>query len=381
MSKKKTQEEFEKELYKINPNIEVIGKYINSNSKIHCKCKIDGYEWNPKATNLLQGRSCPVCSHKIVTKGVNDMWTTNPKLARLLANPDDGYKYSNNSGKRLNWKCPLCGNIIKNRVVYSIHKYGLSCPACSDGISYPEKFMFNVLQQLNINFEYQKKFDWCKYELKNKTHYGIYDFYIPSKQIIIEMDGGLGHGNCDTKILTKEESLKIDDIKDKLAQEHNIEIIRIDCNYGLQNRFVYIKNSIVNELSKLLDLSMINWVMVNRESQKSLVKQVCDLWNQNKKSTSDIKTKLALCKGTIIHYLKIGKQIGYCDYDSNSMEKVMVYCIELNKVFNSISNASKETNTPTTNISSCCKHKRNYAGKLLDGTPLHWIYYENYLNI
>ena len=115
--------------------------------------------------------------------------------------------------------------------------------------------MYNLLQQLNVEFEYQYSPKWCKYRFKGKNKTGRYDFYIPSKQLIIEMDGGIGHGNCSTKLLTKNESLEIDNIKDKLAIEHKLNPIRIDCNYN-HNRFEYIKNKIIN--SKLNDIFNLN---------------------------------------------------------------------------------------------------------------------------
>ena len=43
--KKKTHEEYVVEVAKANPNIEVIGTYINIKTKILHRCKIDGYEW------------------------------------------------------------------------------------------------------------------------------------------------------------------------------------------------------------------------------------------------------------------------------------------------------------------------------------------------
>ena len=49
-----------------------------------------------------------------------------------------------------------------------------------------------------------------------------------------------------------------------------------------------------------------------------------------------------------------------------------VYCIELDKVFNSIKEASEELNIY--NISDCCRGKAKTSG------GYHWMYYEDYLN-
>lgn len=59
-----------------------------------------GHEWDSAINTRSKGHGCPYChgNHKIL-KGYNDMWTTNPELASLLANPEDGYRYTQNSTK------------------------------------------------------------------------------------------------------------------------------------------------------------------------------------------------------------------------------------------------------------------------------------------
>lgn len=57
----KAQETFVNEMKNVNENIEILGKYINSTTKILCKCKIDNHEWDATPNNLLQGKGCPVC--------------------------------------------------------------------------------------------------------------------------------------------------------------------------------------------------------------------------------------------------------------------------------------------------------------------------------
>lgn len=64
VKKRRTHKEFVEDLYNVNPNIEVIGDFINTQTKIKCKCKIDGYEWESKPTWLLQKRGCPECAKR-----------------------------------------------------------------------------------------------------------------------------------------------------------------------------------------------------------------------------------------------------------------------------------------------------------------------------
>lgn len=61
-----------------------------------------------------------------------------------------------------------------------------------------------------------------------------------------------------------------------------------------------------------------------------------------------------------------------------SPQRKKVKCIELNKVFDSISEANeycKKYGYNRLKISECCNGKRKYSGKLKDGTKLHWQYY------
>lgn len=51
-----------------------------------------------------------------------------------------------------------------------------------------------------------------------------------------------------------------------------------------------------------------------------------------------------------------------------------VYCPQLDMVFESIKEASLFTSTQPSNIVNVCRGKRNYAGKLDDGTKLTWSY-------
>ena len=58
----------------------------------------------------------------------------------------------------------------------------------------------------------------------------------------------------------------------------------------------------------------------------------------------------------------------------NEAHKRKIRCSTTGKEFNSVKEASEYYNISRTHISSCCKGKRNYCGKLPDGTKLKWEY-------
>jgi hypothetical protein len=60
-----TLEIVKEKLSKINPNIDIISdEYINSRTKLKCKCKIDGNIWFTSWDILNKGRGCPICGRK-----------------------------------------------------------------------------------------------------------------------------------------------------------------------------------------------------------------------------------------------------------------------------------------------------------------------------
>ena len=60
---KKTHEQYVEEVALINPNIEVVGQYIDAKTSILHRCLIDGYEWMVEPTNILSGKGCPKCAN------------------------------------------------------------------------------------------------------------------------------------------------------------------------------------------------------------------------------------------------------------------------------------------------------------------------------
>lgn len=59
---RKSQEQFIKEMESINPDVEIVGEYYNSHTKIECKCKICNDIFSASPTNLLRGKGCSHCN-------------------------------------------------------------------------------------------------------------------------------------------------------------------------------------------------------------------------------------------------------------------------------------------------------------------------------
>ena len=68
-------------------------------------------------------------------------------------------------------------------------------------------------------------------------------------------------------------------------------------------------------MNKLFDLSNIDWIEIDKQSQKSIVKEACELWNDNNKNRLIVSGLMKIGKDTISRYLKQGAKLGWCEYD------------------------------------------------------------------
>ena len=332
-----------------------------------------------------------MCSGLQVCVGFNDIWTTNPDLGNLLANPDDGFKYMQNSNKHTDFKCPVCGYICKDKSINQVNRdMDVRCPICKDGISYPNKFIFNSLLQIKdkldfLDREYRPK--WCKFELKEKMRTGVYDIYlgINNKEYIIEMDGGFHEKlHSKEKYYTLEDIKYIDSMKDKLAIEHNIEMIRIDCSYDYHDRYKYILRNILNsKLSEILPLELIDFEEANIKSQKSLLVEACNLWN-NGYAAHEIMLELNIGKWLVSSYLKQGQKYNLCNNYSAQNSTIRssgtkVTCVNTGISYSTIAEPSKIYNIDDKGILNCCRGNDFSAGKDLNtGEKLFWMYTDDY---
>ena len=58
---RKTPERFEYELSIVNPDVELLSPYIRALTKVKCRCKIDGNVFEMTPSHLLYGNGCPQC--------------------------------------------------------------------------------------------------------------------------------------------------------------------------------------------------------------------------------------------------------------------------------------------------------------------------------
>lgn len=348
---------------------------VSSEKKIWWLGKCN-HEWLTPANSRCNGSNCPYCAGQKILVGFNDLWTTNPDIASILYNPDDGYNHSKGTHKKVDWKCPDCEYVIKNKSINKVCSNGLSCPKCSDGISYPEKFTYNFLYSLNIDFDFQKTFDWS--ESKR------YDFYIPSLNMIIEVHGEqhykLSFVNLSEKTLKQEQ--ENDQLKEQLAKENGIKhYIIIDAR---ESTMKWMKTNIKkSKLSELFNLDSIDWIDISKISMNSKLIEACSLFENDSLQPSKIAKLLKLSNTTILNYLKQGYALGInkhwnSNYKNKRSSRKVVQLTkegELICFFESIKEALTTLGIEKGSmISQCCRGN----SRLKSAYGFKWMYKEDY---
>jgi hypothetical protein len=309
---------------------------VNSHKAYKYKCLVCGTIGTITEGHIKENRGCSTCSNQKIVKGINDIATTHPHLVKYFANIEDAYRVSSGSEKKIPLICPDCKTINKSLSISKLVERNFYCSACGDGVSYPEKFLFNMLQQTEIEFKIQKTFKWSKDFncLTNSNLNGdkTYDFYVKKLNCIVECHGEQHYSKSFSTVggRTLNEEQENDKIKENLAIDNGIEnYIVIDCRYS---EIEFIKNNILNsKLAKLFDLSNIDWIKCHEYACSSLIKIACDLWNNGIKSTKEIGKIMKSDKSTIVRYFKQGRKINLCDYETKYeiKDKNMVKVCEL----------------------------------------------------
>lgn len=321
----------------------------------------------------------------MICRQCNTIFITHPHLAKFFINKEDMHKYTKGKKEKVIMNCPNCG-YEKNLRIHTLIESGFGCHRCSDGIPYPEKFLFKMLEQLNKDFKSQLSktiFDWCgNYK---------YDKYIKNINCIIEIHGKQHYEeNKNWKMSLKDVQIN-DNLKEVLARNNGISnYIVIDCRYSDMD---WIKNNIIkSKLPDLLDFKEadIDWIKCHEFSCGSLVKIASNLWQDGIKNTKEIADILKIHRSTAVRYLNQGFKMNWCEYNSYKesktnlilmSEKIVrkIICLTTKEIFNSITEASVKYDLTVSNISRCCRHRRPSAGNLSDGTKLIWMYYDEYI--
>ena len=288
--------EFKNKLEIKYPNkFEVLGEYINSKTPIHIKCIKCGSEYYKRPSHIMSGRNCIKCANrkkktteefkKEIYDLVGNEYTILSEYKGCHIKIDFihnkcGYKFSTTPNTFLNigCRCPKCNNrysktneefikeiydLVKdeytvledyngchNKIKFKHNKCnnifnmtprhflnGCRCPNCKHSI--PEDIIEKYLIDNNYYYDKQIYFDDCRLQLPLKFDFKI--FIENNSYILLEYDGEFHYENK-----FSEAKLKLQQKRDKIKNDYckNNDIILERINYTK-------RKYLIEELNKL----------------------------------------------------------------------------------------------------------------------------------
>lgn len=300
-------------------DITVLEQKIIKNKKWYkYRCNICSWDdgWVSE-NNFVQHKSgCSCCRGATIVKGINTVGDLRPDLIKYFKNKEDAYHYTIGTPRKAVLICPDCLSEVEISINHLTSR-GFHCKNCGNKTSYPERFVQQVLKQLNIEYDFQlsrKRFEWCgKYK---------YDFYLPKYNYIIEVHGGQHYPRTRNFFYTTYEKIHNNDIvKYELAKTNGIEKYIIINASKSENE--YLKHSIMHELGNYFDLNIVNWSKCGIDASKSILIEICKYWKQTKSTSSQIGKHFNLSRTTVKNYLNKGAELGICKYNGEE-EKTRV---------------------------------------------------------
>lgn len=170
-----SQEEWKKEANKIHEGKYdySLVEYKNAKLKVKIICKKCNSVFEQLADNHLRGHGCPFCK----TEKISD------KLRKEIKDTETAYilEYTN-ARTKAKLLCKIHNKVFFQRIPDLI-KRGPTCEECSRKSKGEEEISL-YLKKKKIEFKREEKFA----DLKDKD-YLAYDFYIPSRNLLIEFNG------------------------------------------------------------------------------------------------------------------------------------------------------------------------------------------------
>ena len=191
-----------------------------------CEC---GNRCEATSSDFLRGR-CTSCGCDNYSSMILNL--SNMRFGHLIAIEPCGY--NSNHTKRL-WRCQCdCGNIVM--VVTSDLTTGNTMSCGCQNLSHGEIYVKKYLDERNICYIAQKKFDDCRDKLPLP-----FDFYLPSYNTCIEYQGEqhyrpIEHFGGEEEFVIRK---KHDKIKLEYCQQHKINLITIPYNKNIYTELDY----------------------------------------------------------------------------------------------------------------------------------------------
>lgn len=305
-----------------------VGKYVYVlYDNIEYTIKIEEYLGNRKFIIDLVGNDYNEIGFEI---GGNNL--SKAKIGRLIRNiyvnktipnrqliidsigENEAKHHTCSQGIKIPIKCPHCG-VETKAAICNIVSNGFFCPHCTQGISYSERLMRELLKELKLEYKTQ-------YIIKGYNY--RYDFYIPKYNMILETHGEQHYvengerGIYGIPSYDKENDME----KERIALESGITYYyQIDCR---KSELEWCKKYFIKALSNHIDIDVITenmWKEIGLRAEKrhTALGEVCKKYNEighKYKTVVDFwKDNFPeLTRKEVNDYLIKGSKLGICTY-------------------------------------------------------------------
>ena len=224
--------------------------FKSSDKKYWFDCNVCGHTFDTKLSTITRGSWCPYCSNppkqlcdsndckqcfekSFVSSDKANYWSSRNELKQREVFKSSNSKFWFN-----------CDNGHEFKQILSLTTCGKWCPYC---VNKTEQILYDKLITLYPSLQQQFKSDWCK-----KKQHLPFDFVIPERNIIIELDGRQ-HFEQVSNWSSPEETQENDKYKTECANQNNYSVIRLlqeDVFYNTYNWFDELNQNIQKIISE-----------------------------------------------------------------------------------------------------------------------------------
>lgn len=194
-------------------------EYKNNNSIVTIRCLTCGNVFRQKANNHTSGKGCEKCGKARAAAMLR--FTLDEWIEQATKKHNGKYDYADvtyvNSTKKVRIFCKTCGTSFEQDA--GSHMAGIGCPRCSE--SKGERLIESLLQELNVSYVKQKRFNGCRHKRALP-----FDFYLPDHNLCIEYHGEQHYRAIDifggmAALVDRQER---DEIKEKFCKDNLIDL-------------------------------------------------------------------------------------------------------------------------------------------------------------
>jgi hypothetical protein len=245
-------------------------EYKGNRTKLIVTCPIDGV-FTISVRKHLEGQACLPCGYR--RNGLQMLSNTEKFIEdchRIRPENDDTVDYSGanyvSSQTKVQLRCIPHNHIFGVRPNDYFTRKVIGCPLCHNKT---EGILYAFLKVMYADIEIQYKAEWCK-----KKTFCPFDFYIPSLNLIIELDGPQ-HFKDISNWLPFKETMKDDIFKMKCANQNGISILRLLQEDVLHNRTDW-KKDLVNSIELIKSASTIKNIFLCVNDEYSFHKELLE---------------------------------------------------------------------------------------------------------